>query len=147
MAHNYILQVTAGSTYDLKDHKVVAVNTAEPLSISSAHMDIDLNVRIQVCLASSMLLSIIQARWETIKHSNIEVLTSLRTIAASHVRLLLPLHTSLYLNMPKTTTNTVLPFDSLPKSQSTATTLSSETTLTTQSAIAYLRGLILPSRS
>jgi hypothetical protein len=32
----------------MKDQKVVAVNTAEPLSFSTKHMDIDLNVRIQV---------------------------------------------------------------------------------------------------
>lgn len=47
MAHNYILQVTAGPSYDSKSHKVVAVNTAEPLSISSDAIDIQLNVRVQ----------------------------------------------------------------------------------------------------
>jgi hypothetical protein len=48
MAHNYILQVTAGTSYDQSTHKVVAVNTASPLSIRSSDMSIDLNVRVQV---------------------------------------------------------------------------------------------------
>lgn len=55
MAHNYILRVTAGKSYDPKDHKVVAVNTAEPMSISSEHMDIELNVRVQVEFLSQII--------------------------------------------------------------------------------------------
>ncbi|KAI9743569.1 MAG: hypothetical protein M1818_002884 [Claussenomyces sp. TS43310] len=47
MAHNYILRVTAGSSYDPSTHSVVAVNTAKPLRISSDLVDVDLNVRIQ----------------------------------------------------------------------------------------------------
>lgn len=48
MADKYILQVTAGTSYDASTHKVVAVNTAEPLRLSSNHMDLKLNVRVQV---------------------------------------------------------------------------------------------------
>jgi len=55
MAHNYILQVTAGPSYDPKTHKIVAVNTPEPLSISSDLMDIELNVRVQVRLYRNFL--------------------------------------------------------------------------------------------
>jgi hypothetical protein len=53
MAHNYILQVTAGPSYDQSTHKVVPVNTATPLSITSPYMSIDLNVRVQVRVAVS----------------------------------------------------------------------------------------------
>jgi hypothetical protein len=49
MAHNYTLRVTAGSEYDPKSHKIVPVNTATPVSIQSELIDVDLNVRIQVC--------------------------------------------------------------------------------------------------
>lgn len=49
MAHNYTLQVTAGPDYDAKTHKVVAVNTADPLCFESKAMSLELNVRIQVC--------------------------------------------------------------------------------------------------
>lgn len=48
MADKYILQVTAGTSYDTSTHKVVAVNTAEPLTLSNEHMDLKLNVRVQV---------------------------------------------------------------------------------------------------
>ncbi|TAQ91139.1 hypothetical protein B7494_g499 [Chlorociboria aeruginascens] len=47
MAHNYVLQVTAGSGYDIKTHQVVPVNDAKPITIESEHMKVDLNVRIQ----------------------------------------------------------------------------------------------------
>lgn len=47
MAEKYILRVTAGPTYDLADHTEVPVNAPTPVSISSARMDIELNVRIQ----------------------------------------------------------------------------------------------------
>lgn len=47
MADKYVLRVTAGSTYDLTDHREVPVNTSTPLRISTELMDIDLNVRIQ----------------------------------------------------------------------------------------------------
>lgn len=50
MANNYILQVTAGSEYDVKTHKIVPVNTATPVSIDTDLMSVDLNVRIQVRL-------------------------------------------------------------------------------------------------
>jgi hypothetical protein len=48
MAQNYILQVTAGPSYDESTHKVVPVNSATPLSVTSPYMSIDLNVRVQV---------------------------------------------------------------------------------------------------
>ncbi|KAH8650518.1 hypothetical protein BGZ60DRAFT_389160 [Tricladium varicosporioides] len=47
MAHNYILQVTAGSEYDITKHQIVPVNEPEPITIDSEHMSVDLNVRIQ----------------------------------------------------------------------------------------------------
>ena len=50
MAHKYILRVTAGPANDPKLHKVVPVNSPVPLSIESDLIDIDLNVRIQVCI-------------------------------------------------------------------------------------------------
>ena len=56
MAHNYILQVTAGPDYDCSVQNIVAVNTPEPLNISTEYMDIDLNVRIQVRLLSLLPL-------------------------------------------------------------------------------------------
>jgi hypothetical protein len=49
MAHNYILQVTAGSEYDITKHKIVPVNHATPVTIESEHISVDLNVRIQAC--------------------------------------------------------------------------------------------------
>ncbi|TVY37487.1 UPF0590 protein [Lachnellula occidentalis] len=48
MAHNYILQVTAGSEYDIAKHQIVPVNSPKPVSISSELIDVDLNVRVQV---------------------------------------------------------------------------------------------------
>ena len=50
MAHNYILQVTAGSEYDITKHQIVPVNHAKPTTIHSEHISVDLNVRIQVLL-------------------------------------------------------------------------------------------------
>ncbi|RDL33578.1 Uncharacterized protein BP5553_07946 [Venustampulla echinocandica] len=47
MAHNYILQVTAGSDYDPLSHKVVPVNESQHITIESEHLHADLNVRIQ----------------------------------------------------------------------------------------------------
>ncbi|PVH88149.1 DUF1769-domain-containing protein [Cadophora sp. DSE1049] len=47
MAHNYVLQVTAGSEYDIKTHKIVPVNQSTPITIDSEHINVDLNVRIQ----------------------------------------------------------------------------------------------------
>ncbi|CZR56038.1 uncharacterized protein PAC_05926 [Phialocephala subalpina] len=46
MAHNYILQVTAGSEYDITKHQIVPVNTATPITIDSEHISVSLNVRI-----------------------------------------------------------------------------------------------------
>jgi hypothetical protein len=48
MAHNYILQVTAGSVYDITQHQVVPVNTPKMLKIESEDVTVELNVRIQV---------------------------------------------------------------------------------------------------
>jgi hypothetical protein len=50
MAHNYILQVTAGHEYDISTHQIVPVNSATPITIKSELLEVDLNVRIQVCL-------------------------------------------------------------------------------------------------
>jgi hypothetical protein len=47
MAENYVLRVTAGPTYDAADHVEVPVNTPTPVRISSAHADVELNVRIR----------------------------------------------------------------------------------------------------
>lgn len=47
MRDNYILRVTAGSNYNLQEQVEVPVNTAAPVKISTEHMDIELNVRIQ----------------------------------------------------------------------------------------------------
>ncbi|KAH9219187.1 hypothetical protein DL95DRAFT_359351 [Leptodontidium sp. 2 PMI_412] len=47
MAHNYILQVTTGSEYDVKTHKIVPVNQSTPVIIDTEHITVDLNVRIQ----------------------------------------------------------------------------------------------------
>lgn len=46
MAHNYILQVTAGSEYDITKHQIVPVNTPTPITIDSEHISVSLNVRI-----------------------------------------------------------------------------------------------------
>ncbi|KUJ18727.1 DUF1769-domain-containing protein [Mollisia scopiformis] len=46
MAHNYILQVTAGSSYDIKHHQIVPVNQPTPITITSPHLIASLNVRI-----------------------------------------------------------------------------------------------------
>jgi hypothetical protein len=47
MADKYILRVTAGPGYELDDHQEVPVNHHQPIHISSAHADIELNVRVQ----------------------------------------------------------------------------------------------------
>lgn len=47
MADKYILRVTAGPTYKLADHTEVHVNSPTPVKISTEHMDVELNVRIQ----------------------------------------------------------------------------------------------------
>lgn len=47
MADKYILRVTAGPTYNLDDHTEVPVNSADPIKITTEHMDLELNVRIQ----------------------------------------------------------------------------------------------------
>lgn len=41
------MRVTAGTSYDLKDHVEVPINSPETLKLGSEHMDIELNVRIQ----------------------------------------------------------------------------------------------------
>ena len=48
MAHNYVLQVTAGSEYDITKHRIVPVNSATPIRIENEHISVSLNVRIQV---------------------------------------------------------------------------------------------------
>ncbi|POS82799.1 hypothetical protein EPUL_005850 [Erysiphe pulchra] len=47
MAEKYLLQVTAGPSYDLTQHQVVPVNSPKPLAIESELISVDLNVRIQ----------------------------------------------------------------------------------------------------
>ncbi|RDW87391.1 hypothetical protein BP5796_03085 [Coleophoma crateriformis] len=47
MAHNYILQVTTGSEYDIKKHHIVPVNSPKAVSIDTEHISVDVNVRIQ----------------------------------------------------------------------------------------------------
>ncbi|KAK4197377.1 hypothetical protein QBC40DRAFT_181196 [Triangularia verruculosa] len=47
MADKYLLRVTAGPSYDLSTHKLVNVNSAKPLEISSDLISASLNVRIQ----------------------------------------------------------------------------------------------------
>jgi len=47
MADKYVIRVTAGSTYDLDNHIEVPVNKPDPIKITSDHMDIELNVRVQ----------------------------------------------------------------------------------------------------
>ena len=47
MADKYVLRVTAGSTYDLSQHVEVPVSKATPVKVSSEHMDVELNVRVQ----------------------------------------------------------------------------------------------------
>lgn len=47
MADKYILRITAGPSYDLADHTEIPVNSATPVKISTEHMDVELNVRIQ----------------------------------------------------------------------------------------------------
>ncbi|RKF76108.1 putative f-box domain containing protein [Golovinomyces cichoracearum] len=47
MAENYLLQVTAGPSYDRSGHQVVPVNSPKTTSIESDFIFADLNVRIQ----------------------------------------------------------------------------------------------------
>lgn len=47
MADKYILQVTAGTSYNPEEHQVVPVNSSRPLSIESEHISVNLNVRIK----------------------------------------------------------------------------------------------------
>jgi hypothetical protein len=51
MAHNYILQVTAGTEYDITKHQIVPVNSAKIIRIESEDVTVDLNVRVQVCFS------------------------------------------------------------------------------------------------
>ncbi|KAM7191713.1 Protein of unknown function (DUF1769) domain containing protein [Naviculisporaceae sp. PSN 640] len=47
MADKYVLRVTAGPEYDIDKHVQVHVNKPDPIKITSEHMDIELNVRVQ----------------------------------------------------------------------------------------------------
>lgn len=47
MGDKYVLRVTAGPSYDVKDHVQVPVNASQPIRISGDFADIDLNVRIK----------------------------------------------------------------------------------------------------
>ena len=96
MAHNYILQVTAGSEYDVKTHTVVPVNSPTAVSIDSELMSVDLNVRIQVC--PLLLPSLTQPKSLCLSNSTISQHCSLTlaelsrpsTPIAQHITLLRP---------------------------------------------------------
>ena len=49
MAHHeqYILKVTVGSTYDTSKHSAVRVNSEEPVTISSEHLDAKIHIRVK----------------------------------------------------------------------------------------------------
>lgn len=47
MADKYVLRVTAGPGYDLREHTEVPVNTSAPVKIRSEHLDAEVKVRIQ----------------------------------------------------------------------------------------------------
>lgn len=47
MAEKYVIRVTAGPDYDIDNHTVVPVNAPETVKVSTAHGDVELNVRIQ----------------------------------------------------------------------------------------------------
>ncbi|KAL1836526.1 hypothetical protein VTK73DRAFT_5036 [Phialemonium thermophilum] len=47
MADKYVLRVTAGPDYDLARHVEVPVNSPDPVRVTSPHIDVDLNVRVQ----------------------------------------------------------------------------------------------------
>lgn len=47
MTDKYLVRVSAGPAYDLATHKLVHVNTASPLHISSDLAEVSLNVRVQ----------------------------------------------------------------------------------------------------
>ncbi|KAB5584883.1 hypothetical protein GE09DRAFT_945876 [Coniochaeta sp. 2T2.1] len=47
MADKYLMRVTAGTSYDLKNQIEVPINSPNTLKIDGEHMDIELNVRIQ----------------------------------------------------------------------------------------------------
>lgn len=47
MTDKYIIRVTAGADYDVKNHQVVPVNRADTVKVSSALMDAEVNVRVQ----------------------------------------------------------------------------------------------------
>ena len=47
MAEKYLLQVTAGHSYDPTTHKIVNVNSPTAIHIEGSEMSISLNVRVQ----------------------------------------------------------------------------------------------------
>ncbi|SZF06201.1 unnamed protein product [Blumeria hordei] len=47
MASKYLLQVTAGSSYDATKHQIVPVNSPEIITVESEHVSVSLNVRVQ----------------------------------------------------------------------------------------------------
>lgn len=47
MADKYVMRVTAGTSYDLKEQVEVPINSPQTVKLSNEHMDIELNVRIQ----------------------------------------------------------------------------------------------------
>lgn len=47
MADQYILKVTAGTSYEEKDQKPVHVNSEQAIHVSSSHLDADITIRVQ----------------------------------------------------------------------------------------------------
>lgn len=84
MAENYILQVTAGSNYDVSKHQIVPVNQAQTVQIDNDLCSIDLNVRIQVRLPP------VPNPVQSINHSLTIGLPRASQILALHLSLLLP---------------------------------------------------------
>jgi hypothetical protein len=90
----------------MKTHKVVPVNTAEPVSISTEHMDIDLNVRIQVRHSLILLAKFVYyllVLYTSLIKPSLTILLSIT--AASHPTPQQPPPTSPCLNMPNPETN------------------------------------------
>ncbi len=90
MADKYLLQVTAGPSYDPTSHQVVAVNSGTPTSIQSSLCSANISVRIQnyrgkqilvkmvLTAALSVLIHILQAS-RTARHQPLPTFLTRRT--------------------------------------------------------------------
>jgi hypothetical protein len=67
MAHNYILQVTTGTEYDVTTHKIVPVNAETPVQIESGLMKAEVTVRIQVCGSFFMFVFPRGGAWKNVR--------------------------------------------------------------------------------